>query len=100
MPEKPTDDILAFDFGGESFEEEQDGERLRTQLQRVKAYMGDGRWHTIADIQAACGGTEAAISARLRDLRKAPFFLLVARERIAGGLYKYCVGERRSEYPD
>ena len=97
---KPSPDVLSFDFDGDTYEPVLDRARLQTQLQRVHELMLDGRWRTLKDIADAVGGTEASVSARLRDLRKAPFFLLVARERIAGGLFKYCVGRKDSEYPD
>lgn len=47
--------------------------RLGTQLARVQTLMGDGRWRTLAQIAAIVGGSEAGVSARLRDLRKDKF---------------------------
>lgn len=99
---KPTSAVEQFDFFGESFDEKQDGERLRTQLQRVQTYMDVGWWRTLAEIKAVAGGTEASISARLRDLRKAPFFLSVERHRVpdGNGLHEYRVVRKDSLYPD
>jgi hypothetical protein len=54
--------------------------------------MADGRWRTLGEIQAACGGSEAAVSARLRDLRKVRHQShIVERRRVAGGLWEYRV---------
>jgi hypothetical protein len=81
-------------FDGETFEPELDAERLTGQLARVKAFMADGQWHTLAEIAAGVGGTQAAVSARLRDLRKRRFgTLIVERERVEGanGLFRYRV---------
>lgn len=56
---------------GATFDPKLDGARLDSQLERVRAVMRDGLWRTLAEIQRAIGGgSEAAISARLRDFRK------------------------------
>lgn len=47
-----------------------DEKRLTGLLQRVYDFMADGRWHTLSEIRDACGGSEASVSARLRDLRR------------------------------
>ena len=81
-----------FDFDGSTYEPTQDRERLNTQLERVKSLMLDGKWRTLGEIQLAAGGSEAAVSARLRDLRKGRFGGYdVERMRIDGGLYAYRV---------
>ena len=49
------------------------GTRLTTQLQRVFALMRDGEWRTVPGIRRVVGGSEAGVSARLRDLRKFEF---------------------------
>jgi len=65
-------------FDGETFDPKLDGERLRTLQMRVHAFMenwdcpsphGEG-WRTLTEIARVCGGSEAGVSARLRDLRK------------------------------
>jgi len=65
--------------------------RLGTQLVRVQTLMGDGRWRTLAQIAATVGGSEAGVSARLRDLRKDKFGAhCVERHRThSGGLWHY-----------
>lgn len=52
---------------------EADTARLGTQLDRVRLLMADGRWRSLHDIAIVAGGSEASISARLRDLRKSRF---------------------------
>lgn len=77
-------------FDGHTYEPRQDHARLRGQLERVAALMGDGRFHTLQEIATAAGGTEASVSARLRDLRKPKYGARdVQRERISGGLFRY-----------
>ena len=77
-------------FDGATYEPAHDQARLSTQLGAVKALMGDGRWRTLTQIRAAVGGSEAGVSARLRDLRKPRFGgYTVERQRVDGGLYEY-----------
>lgn len=81
-----------FDFDGSTYEPEHDQERLSTQMERVKHLMLDGKWRTLGDIQRVAGGSESAVSARLRDLRKERFGgYKVDRMRIEGGLFAYRV---------
>lgn len=82
--------VLRFD--GETFDASRDGARLSSQLERVQVLMTDGRWRTLASIAAAVGGSEPAVSARLRDLRKPRFGgLLVERRYVGEGLWEYRV---------
>jgi hypothetical protein len=63
-------------------------------LERVRALMGDGKRRTLSEITAVVGGSEAGVSARLRDLRKPRFgSASVRRARRAGhdGLWEYWV---------
>jgi hypothetical protein len=78
------------DFDGATYSRALDGARLTSQLHHVKMLMRDGQWRTLSQIAAAVEGSNAALSARLRDLRKPKFGgYLVERQRIEGGLYKY-----------
>ena len=64
--------------------EEADNRRLGRQLVAVRELMLDGAWRSLADIAARVAGSEAGISARLRDLRKPGFGgYLVERRRAA-----------------
>jgi hypothetical protein len=77
-------------FDGESYDPDQDYVRLSGQLARVYELMNDGHWRTLADIAAHAGGSEAACSARLRDLRKPKYgHHLIERDRIGNGLWRY-----------
>lgn len=77
-------------FDGYTYEAPHDYVRLRGQLERVAVLMGDGQFHTLAEIVRTTGGTEASVSARLRDFRKPKYGArLVERQRITGGLYRY-----------
>ena len=81
-------------FDGTTFDEDLDGPRLTGQLERVWALMSDGQWRTLREIAFRAGGTEAAVSARLRDLRKPRFGgYVVDRRRVEGvsGLWEYRV---------
>lgn len=88
---------------GETFDPELDGPRLARQLNRVKTLMLDGHWRTLRQIAYVVGGSEAGISARLRDLRKPKFGgYLVERRRSRdaaadAGLWEYRVQFRRPE---
>ena len=88
-------------FDGATFDPALDGTRLRTLLMRVHKLMGDGEWRTLKRIVLAVGGSEAGVSARLRDLRKARWGAhTVERERHpdGGGLWVYRVSHpERSE---
>ena len=88
-------------FDGETVDGELDGARLERLLDRVRDYMLGQDFETLAAIRAACGGTEASVSARLRDLRKARFGgYTVERRRVPGldphaGLWEYRVRPAR-----
>ncbi len=61
-------------FDGQTCDAPFDSKRLSGQLEKVYRLMIDGEWRTLAQIRTAIGaGSEAAISARLRDLRKPKF---------------------------
>jgi hypothetical protein len=57
--------------------------------------MADGRWRTLAEIEAATGDPQASISAQLRHLRKRRFGSSVVERRPRGdrsaGLYEYAL---------
>lgn len=77
-------------FDGQTFDPIQDHSRLSGQLGRVHAVMADGDWHTLAELAQKCGGSEAAISARIRDFRKPKFGSReVVTERVRAGLWRY-----------
>ncbi len=77
-------------FDGITYQPDRDNPRLVPQIVRVWNFMNDDRWHTISMIAESCHGTEAAVSARLRDLRKERFGAhTVEREYVCHGLWRY-----------
>ena len=77
---------------GVTFDAERDAERLSSQRVRVLALMLDGEWRTLGQIATAVQGSEAGVSARLRDFRKSRFGgYQVERQRVTGGLWQYRV---------
>jgi hypothetical protein len=77
-------------FDGETYEPERDRERLGAQLLAVRYLMLDHEWHTLADLARYAGGSEASVSARLRDLRKRRFGgYVIEREYVSRGLWRY-----------
>lgn len=94
----PVEDISApvDHFDGATYEPEHDQVRLSALLGKVYELMKDQRWRTIREIADAIGaGSEASVSARLRDLRKKRFgsHNVIRRHRgpAADGLYEYSV---------
>ena len=79
-------------FDGQTYDPDQDHDRLKRQLTAVWAYMRDAEWHSLAEIAHMVQAPEASVSARLRDLRKAKFGgYRVERQRVreGRGLYHY-----------
>lgn len=80
QPERPYDRVL-------------DGPRVARLLDRVRRLMEDGQWRTLSKIVCMVGGSEAGVSARLRDLRKAPSgrrtVLRRRRGALTAGLWEY-----------
>lgn len=81
------------DMDGVTYEPTRDRARLTGQLAAVYRLMRDGRWRTLYDISVEAGGSEASVSARLRDLRKPQFGrYTVERRNVGGGLWEYRIG--------
>lgn len=82
-------------FGGSTYSPAHDAERLETLLGRVLDLMKDGQWRTLAEIRSVVDGSEAGISARLRDFRKKDFGEHVVNRRRRGepkdGVWEYRV---------
>lgn len=73
-------------FGGDTFNEKLDGDRLRRQLAAVYRATFDQQWHTLKQLSKEVGAPEASVSARLRDLRKKKFGgHIVERKRVPNG---------------
>ena len=87
------------EFAGHTYSAAKDGKRLTGLLNSVKYIMQDGQWRTLAQIVLLAGGSEAGVSARLRDLRKAKFGgYTVDHRRLSNGLWEYRINsEARSK---
>jgi len=71
---------------------EADHERLTGQLAAIKDCMFDGRWRTLAEIEAVTGAPQASVSAQLRHLRKPRFgSYIVDKRRRSPGTWEYRV---------
>lgn len=57
-------------FDGCTYSPGLDQDRLTSQMERVRDLMADGLWRSLTEIRSVTGGSEAGVSARLRDLRK------------------------------
>lgn len=80
-------------FDGQTIDED-DGApaRLTGQALRVWDCVKDGSWWTLATLATAARGSEAAVSARLRDLRKPRWGAhTVEREHLGAGVWRYRV---------
>lgn len=80
-------------FDGATYSPSLDLSRLESQLERVRELMLDSKWRTLDEIHRIVGGSEAGISARLRDLRKPRFGSYQVNRRRRGdataGLFEY-----------
>lgn len=77
-------------FDGVTYDPDLDGERMRGQMERVLVFMSDNAWRTLEEIKDAVGGSEAGVSARLRDARKDRFGAYrVEKRRRGAGLWEY-----------
>ena len=80
-------------FDGKTYDPALDDKRLKKQLGRVFDVMKDGKWRTLSQVAEGARGTEASVSARLRDLRKPRFGgYTVERERaleMGAGIWVY-----------
>ncbi|QIO34346.1 hypothetical protein [Bradyrhizobium sp. 1(2017)] len=84
-------------FDGATYEAGGDYLRLTGQLARVYSLMKDGQWRSLQQIADVAGGSEAACSARLRDLRKPKYGAHnVLRTRVTGGLWRYRMVSRNA----
>lgn len=90
QPQLFTDSVPSLPFGGKTYDAKLDERRLTGQLHRVYEAMKSGEWFTLSKLQSITGGSEAGISARIRDLRKPAFGgYTIERERVSGGLFRY-----------
>lgn len=81
------------EFKGSDYEESEDYERLKRQIDRVGTTMQDGAWRTLGEISAITGDPEASISRQLRYLREERNGGWDVQKRVRGsregGLWEY-----------
>ena len=77
-------------FDGLTFNHARDDMRLRKQLDAVRSVMMSGGWWTLARLSEQAHGSEASVSARLRDLRKTKFGgYTIDRRYVENGIWEY-----------
>lgn len=77
-------------FDGATYDPARDHARLSGQLAKVFELMKDGEWRTLRQIADVVGGSEASVSARLRDCRKRKYGShVVERQHVGCGLFRY-----------
>lgn len=85
-------EALSDEFGGSTYHSRLDRKRLTGQLEKVRSLMSDQQWRTLGEIVLIAGGSEAGVSARLRDLKKDQFGSYhVQKQNLGNGLWKYRV---------
>lgn len=97
-PVRTNTDGLPIDC--ETYEPEHDQVRLGKQALAVMELMRDGKWRTLREItEEIGGGSEAGVSARLRDFRKSAFGGHTVNRRRRGaesaGVFEYQVQVKR-----
>jgi hypothetical protein len=77
-------------FEGSTYDERQDGARLRAQLLRVWRLMYDEQERSLSEASQATGDPPASISTRFRDFRKPQYSShKIERRRLPRGLLLY-----------
>jgi hypothetical protein len=80
------------EFGGATYDEKRDGDRLKKQLAAVRSIMLRSGWVTLKDLAAQVNAPESSVSARIRDLRKSQFGgYTIERRYKERGLWEYRV---------
>ncbi len=79
---------------GPAYDATYDQQRVSDQHARIREFMGNGHWYTLAEISGFLGYPEASVSAQLRHLRKPKFggWLVEKRRRVPNcGTWEYRV---------
>lgn len=74
-------------FGGATFDEARDRQRLSRQMQSVHDAMLDGKHRTLDQLSKDAGCPPASASARFRDLKRLGFD--VQKENLGSGTWTY-----------
>lgn len=80
-------------FNGPEYQPRRDFSRLKSQHDRIKYLMLDGKWRTVKEIHELTNDPENSIQAQLRHLRKLRFggFIVDRRSVDGSALYEYRV---------
>lgn len=75
----------------QTFDKTLDGPRLESLLHRVRDLMLSGGWFTLSELVEKVGGSEAGVSARIRELRRVYNYDMEKRRRgePSRGLWEY-----------
>lgn len=85
------------EFGGATYNEARDGDRLKAQIGRVRTVMKQSGWITLESLAKQTGDPQASVSARLRDLRKTQFGGYTIERRYKDrGIWEYRLGMEAS----
>lgn len=90
------------EFGGETYMPHRDRADFTRQLDRVRSKLLSGGWFTLAELAEHAGCSEAAASARVRDLRKVKHGAYTIERRVKAGtkrLNEYHLGTSRDVPP-
>jgi len=81
---------------GRTYDPDRDFGRLSHQMRHVWRLLADGNWHTPQEVCNLIGCSDAAATARIRDLRKPRYggHVVKSRPRAGGGTWEYKIGER------
>lgn len=84
-------------FDGKTYNPDLDKVRLSGQLKKVFHLMEDGKYRTLREIADSVQGSEAGVSARLRDLRKDRFgaHKIISERSSVSGLWIYRMEARQ-----
>lgn len=86
LPRPPASEA----FQGATYEPARDHARLTGQLGAVFDLMRDGFWRSLSEIAVRVDGSQAGVSARLRDLRKPPYGGHTVDKRLCSdGIWEY-----------
>jgi hypothetical protein len=89
--------LSEYHFAGETYLPQRDQVRLSGQMAAVESIMSDYMWHTLNEVATRCSGSEAGVSARIRDLRKPKFGSRIVKKRCnSNGLWEYLLLPKQS----
>jgi hypothetical protein len=76
-------------FDGVTYDEQLDGVRLHTQMNKIFEIMSDEGWHTLRGLSEATATPEASVSAHIRSFRKQRFGGYIVDRRRTNNYFEY-----------